>query len=101
MKEEKKYYTEAEVDIKKRLVEETLKDLDTCSMKDLKDHYKYFLKEPLFFKNYMPYDEEILNGTNDEEALKSYFRLGLNVLRTNLNNYDFLKTIDILEAKDE
>lgn len=83
--------TEKEKNIKLMLVEEMLKELPKMDLKELKENYKYMIKDPAFHVKYKVYTEEQVDSFTEEtkEELKKYFTLGLNMYKINVRNSNY------------
>lgn len=92
MIESTQHYTKEQIENKISLVNQLLEIIDTLPLENLKEEYLYYSREPLFKKNYDPYDSITVKNMREEdkETLRSYFKLGLNMYKAILTRYDYL-----------
>lgn len=65
-------------------------------LEEIKKQYLYMSNQPLFHVDYRVHPTEHINNLKEESKKDfiSYFKLGLNMLITKINNYGFIKLMD-------
>lgn len=83
MRESKLNYTQEEL-------------LELKKLADIKRQYLHMSNEPLFHVDYRVHPTEHINNLQEEgrEYIISYFKFGLNILITKINDYGFIKLME-------
>lgn len=87
--------TEKQQHVKTMLADKMLDELPKMTLDEIKENYIYMCEDPIFSIKYRIYNKEQLDSFTDEtkEDLVSYFKLGLNMYKTNVANAKYLDVL--------